>query len=117
MNSAYAARLIFAHLARCATAIFRRADADRVRLAGFGLFAIETMPCARALAQRNLWAAAILLRAETESVLRGSAWIFPSFSLLRTDRAASTCFRSFSRFVLCNLNCKTTDTNPGTFAM
>ena len=35
---AYAARFTFAHLARCAAAILRRADADIVRLPGGALF-------------------------------------------------------------------------------
>jgi hypothetical protein len=56
-----AARFTFAHLARCAAAILRRADADIVRLSRFG--AIETTFCALTLAQRALWAAAIFLRA------------------------------------------------------
>jgi len=53
-NYVYAARFTFAHLARCAAAILRRAEADMVRLPGFGLFSIETTFCARTLAQRSL---------------------------------------------------------------
>src|ERR1700730_16865088 len=37
--------LTFAHLARCAAAILRRADADIVRLPGFRPFAIGTTFC------------------------------------------------------------------------
>ena len=97
-------------LARCAAAIFRRADADIVRLPGLGPFAIRTTFCARTFAQRSFWAAAIFLRADAESVLRVPAWSFPPFILPRTESAGSTCFRSFARFVLCSLNCETTDT-------
>jgi hypothetical protein len=41
----------------------------------------------------------------------------PPFSLLSAERAESTCFRSFTRFVRCSLNCETTDTNPFNCAM
>ena len=48
--------LIFAHLARCAAAIFLRADADIVRLTGVGLGADFTFAhralCARAMRRR-----------------------------------------------------------------
>jgi hypothetical protein len=33
------------------------------------------------------------------------------FNLPRTERAASTCLRLFTRFVRSSLNCETTDTN------
>jgi len=92
-------------------------DADIVRLPGFGLFAIGITFCARTFAQRSFWAAEIFLRADAESLLRVPAWIFPPLTLPRTERAASTCFRSFTRFVLRSLNCETTDTNPFRIAM
>jgi len=94
-------------LARCAAAIFRRADADIVRLPGLGPFAIRSTFNARTFAQRSFWAAAIFLRADAESVLRVPSWSFPPFILPRTESAASTCFRWFARFVLCSLNCAT----------
>jgi hypothetical protein len=64
-----AARFTFARRARFAAAIFRRADTDIVRLAGFELLIGMTF-FARTFAQRSLCAAAIFLRAETESVRR-----------------------------------------------
>jgi hypothetical protein len=70
-QAAFLPRLTFAHLARCAAAILRRADADIVRLLGFG--EIGTTFFAFNFAQRALWAAAIFFRPEAEIVRVRSA--------------------------------------------
>ena len=54
--------LTLAHLIRCAAAIFRRDDADIVRLG------VKTLPLPLTLAQRALCAAAIFLRPAAEIV-------------------------------------------------
>jgi hypothetical protein len=59
--------LTFAHLATCAAAILRRAEADIVRLA----FAIGTTFCPFTFAQRALCAAAILARPLADIFRRG----------------------------------------------
>jgi hypothetical protein len=62
----------FVHLARCATAIFLRADADMMRLAGgeLGVFAADT-DCDRLrnFAHRARCASAILRREAADTIL------------------------------------------------
>ncbi len=62
----------FAHLARCAAAIFLRADADIVRLAGadLGVFPADC-DCLRMLAHRARCASAILRREAADTTLVG----------------------------------------------
>ena len=63
-QAALFAPLTLAHLARCATAIFRRAEADIVRFLG-----ISAMPFA--FAQRAFWAAATRARPLADIFRRG----------------------------------------------
>ena len=74
--------LNFAHLARCAAAIFLRADADIVRF-GFGARPF-------AFAQRARCARLIRLRADAEKECFGLVELLPPPNLPRMERAAST---------------------------
>jgi hypothetical protein len=66
-QAAFFVFLTLAHLALCAAAILRRADADIVR---FALAIGMIFFCLFAFAQRALWAAAILARPLAE-IFRG----------------------------------------------
>jgi hypothetical protein len=87
--------LTFAHRARCAAAIFLRADADMVRLAGAEpVTAFAGCDPFRAFAHRARCASAIFLREAADTIRVGRfALVYellPS-NLPRTERAASTC--------------------------
>jgi hypothetical protein len=96
------AALSFAHLARCAAAILRRADADLVRLA----LAAPALALAVLFAHRAFCVRLILLRADADRARLGFVAKRLPLNLPRTDRAASTCLSSFVRFVLFDLNCE-----------
>jgi hypothetical protein len=57
-----------AHLALCAAAIFRRAAAESVRFRLIGTSLADLPASCRTFAQRALWAAAILARADADNL-------------------------------------------------
>jgi len=76
--------LIFAHLARCAAAIFLRPAADIV---GFATTPFDDV----LFAHRAFCARLILLRADADRVRLGFVKELPPFNLRNTARASSTC--------------------------
>jgi hypothetical protein len=95
--------LIFAHLARCAAAILRRADGGIVRLRGVELGAIGTTFCRTLiLAQRALCAAAIFARDFADTRRLRVGFSLPPYTLAKAvsaafsaDKCRSTRSRSF----------------------
>ena len=113
-NSAHAVfflALNFAQRALWAAAIFRRADADIVRL-GF-VTAVRPFSWAR----RAFCARLIFFRAAADTVRLGSVYDVAPSNFPKTERAASTCFSWFNRFVLSTRNSETIDTRPCSFDM
>jgi len=113
----------FAHLARCAAAIFRRTDRDIVRFTGAApvVFAAWAgCDSFRTLAHLAFCACAILRREAADMIRVGwfaLVWRLLPLTLPRTERAASTCLSSFTRFVLSALSSDTIEDNPFSFAM
>jgi hypothetical protein len=97
-----------AHLALCAAAILRLPAAEIVRL-GFGALALP-------FAHRAFCARLIRLRAKADIVCFALVELLPPFNLPRTERAASTCRSSFTRFDLVAFNTDTKDASPVNFS-
>ena len=70
-QAAFFPRLTLVHLARCAAAIFRRAEADIVRLASLGTF------CPLTFAQRAFCAATMRARPLADILRRGLIPLLP----------------------------------------
>jgi hypothetical protein len=62
-----------------------------------------------------------ILRREAADMIRVGwltlVWVLPPLTLPRTERAASTCLSSFTRFVLSARSSDTIEDNPFSFAM
>src|ERR1019366_9638003 len=100
---------IFAHRARCAAAIRFLPAGDIVRL-GFGARPF-------AFAHRAFCARLIRLRTEADTPRFGLVELRPPPNLPSTERAASTCRSSFTKFVLTAFNFDTKPASPARFAM
>ena len=87
---------IFAHLARCAAAILLRAAGESVGLPSKG----TTFAASRTFAQRALWAAAILARADADSfrVLVPFLYVLPNAASAAPIPRSSLVNRSCSFF-------------------
>jgi hypothetical protein len=93
------AALTFAHRARCAAAIFLRADADMVRLAGaeLGVFPADTdCDCFRTLAHRAFCASAIFRR-EAAEIIRFGRLVSPVVPVPLKDSIAEIAWFNFSK--------------------